>query len=407
MRWQKSTIYTAIRRSSLSFPAVALSLFLRCDQPDQLLEPEEPVCSVELPDTTSPVSLPKFLDILMNKHVRIPEELESDLCQPWDWDGDHPACIDLVLRLALRHGIKHVGLTRGRTYNVSDRPFIYPGLTLSAVGDSAAPRLILRLTKPVPSGIALAAFTEIRNLDIRSPYYNTTHYPAAKHDDWVYVGVNGGGLSNWSILGTSINGFPGTGILAGESSNVRIEGNTISHNGYSGVSLFAGESHCGHEVRLIGNLIEHNGQDGVDACSDSSYYISNIIRYNGWALQYGDGHGLLIFAWKGPNTSNINIYNNLIYGNCESGVRIDGLNVSDVTLYGNVVMDNGQWGISLGSNEGTLSNIYLRYNVCANNKAGCVFEWHVDLDRFHDTSACDLRYGGKLYRFRALENVVD
>lgn len=348
-----------------------------------------PLCPVTLGDTASHRPRAQFSDYTNIPNVIVPELLEVWQCRPWDWDGDHTRCIDRALELAYMRKTRYVGLTRGRKYNYSGRIYLREGTALGAVGDPDAPRPILQATRPVRGGIALSSNTEVRNLDIRGPYYNISHYEVHKHDDWENMGLNGGGTRNWAVLGTSVNGFAGTGILAGQSDSVRIEGNTIAYNGYSGISLFSGSVHCGRGVRVADNLVEHNGQNGIDACSSDARYENNVLRYNGWDEQPGDGHGLLIFIWSEGTAENIVIENNLSYGNRESGILIDGREIQNVVVRENVLIDNGQWGISLGSRNGRLIDVVVENNKCVGNPFGCIMKQYVPNARYGLEIVCE------------------
>lgn len=313
-----------------------------------------------------------FADLSPSSAVLVVEKSTAPGCQPWDWNGDHTACINATLRMAHDAGTKLVGLTRGKRYQYSDRIFVRPGTVLGAVGDPALERPVLATGELVSDGIAISSGAEIRNLDIRGPHYNTTNFTVKKHGDWLYKGVNGATSSGWSILGTSVNGFVGTGILAARSNDIRIEGSTISHNGYSGVSLFQGEGDCGRGVRFIGNMVEHNGQDGIDTCSSDAVYAHNTFRHNGWDQNGGDRNGLLVFAWSEAGAERIEISNNIAYGNGESGIRVAGSTVTDILISGNYMTENGNWGLDPGAPDGTLADVEVRDNSCGRNRLGCL-----------------------------------
>lgn len=309
--------------------------------------------------------------------VLVVEESTAPGCQPWDWNGDHTACINATLQLAADRGTSLVGLTRGRQYRYSGRIDVLPNTVLGAVGDTTLDRPILATSEMVPDGIAIGSGAEIRNLDIRGPRYNTTNFRVDKHGDWLYKGINGATSSGWSILGTSVNGFNGTGILAARSNDVRIEGSTVSHNGYSGISLFLGDDHCGRRVSIIGNVVEYNGQDGVDACSSEVRFVDNTFRYNGWDRNGGDRHGLLIFVWSEGGAEQIEIVGNRSYRNGESGIRISGNSVSDIEIRGNHLAENGHWGLDPGDPNGTLADVEIQNNSCGPNRLGCLNKAHL------------------------------
>lgn len=315
---------------------------------------------------------PNYSEGVPPSAVLVVEESTAPGCQPWDWNGDHTACINATIAQAQSNGTKYVGLTRGRQYRYSDRIYILPNTVLMAVGDPARDRPILATNVPVWDGIALESGAEIRNLDIRGPHYGKNKFPVQKQGDWAYKGINGANSSGWAVLGTSVSGFAGTGILAAQSNDIRIEGNTISRNGYSGISLFYGDSSCGRGARVVGNVIEYNGEDGIDTCASDVLFANNTIRYNGWDLRSGDRNGLLVFAWAKGGAEKIQIVDNNLYGNGESGIRISGITVSDIVIRGNYMTENGHWGLDPGAPEGALSRVEVRNNSCGRNILGCL-----------------------------------
>lgn len=361
-----------IRITAVQWAALLMSILIlgSCEESTSLEPTMICVASEAAPATT--FSQESFDDLPLTPDVLVVEESRAPGCQPWDWSGDHTACINATIAAAHRSGAKQVGLTRGMSYRYSDRIHVLPGITLGAVGGPSRARPILWTTDRVRDGIALGSDAELRNLDIRGPHYNITDFRVEKHGDWLYKGVNGATSSGWSILGTSVNGFVGTGILAARSHDIRIEGSTISHNGYSGVSLFEGDGDCGSGVRFAGNLVEKNGQDGIDTCTSDALFAGNTIRYNGWDGNKGDRHGILIFAWAEAAAAGIEIVDNRIYGNGESGIRISGRSVSDIVIRGNRLAENGHWGLDPGAPEGRLAGVTVHDNSCARNRHGCL-----------------------------------
>jgi hypothetical protein len=291
-------------------------------------------------------------------------------CQPWRWNRDHTACITATAKQA--HAIAAaVGLTRGREYRYSQELWLEPGLVLGAVGDPDLPRPILR-GSATARGVMLRDGGEIRNLDIRGPHYNASPFPVRFHDDWAFKGINAATQSHWSVIGTSVNGFKGTGLLAVMSDGIRILDSTFAHNGYSGVSLFPHEGYCGTGVLFRGNVLELNGQDGIDACSSEARYERNVFRNNGWFGHGGDQNGLLVFTFAVTSTHDIQIRDNVVYGNNESGIRVAGRRVTGVVIEGNRVERNGHYGLHVGGEGGDVREVRVRANQVTGNIRGCL-----------------------------------
>lgn len=291
-------------------------------------------------------------------------------CQPWRWDRDHTACIMATAKQASATGAT-VGLTRGRAYRYSEELWLEPGLVLGAVGAPDLPRPILR-GSPTSRGVMLREGGEIRNLDIRGPHYNASPFRVRLHDDWAFKGINAANQNGWSVVGTSVNGFRGTGLLGVMSDDIRIIDSTFAHNGYSGVSLFPHEGNCGTGVLFTGNVLERNGQDGVDACPSKARYERNVFRHNGWDGNGGDMNGLLVFTFAVPSTHDIQIRDNLVYGNTESGIRVAGTRVTGVVIEGNRVDRNGHYGLHVGGEGGQVRDVRVRANRVAGNARGCL-----------------------------------
>jgi hypothetical protein len=303
--------------------------------------------------------------------VIVVEESRAPGCQPWRWDRDQTSCINATVQRARAAGARGVGFTRGREYRYSGGLSVAAGMAFSAVGEPSRPRPVLRAASG-SRGIELQSRGEVRNLDIRGPRYNGAPFRVRLHQDWEYPGINGASHGGWSVLGTSVNGFPGTGLLGVMSDDIRVRGSTFAHNGYSGVSLFSHDGNCGSGVEFRGNLLERNGQDGVDACSSGAHYEGNIFRNNGWDGHGGDMNGLLIYVFSVPRARGIRVVNNVFEGNRENGLRVAGTDVSGVVVEGNRSFDNRHWGFHLGDERGLVRDARIRSNQAAGNARGCI-----------------------------------
>jgi hypothetical protein len=310
-------------------------------------------------------------DLPLDGSTLVVEQSNAPGCQPWRWNRDNTGCINATVARAQEIGARGVGLTRGREYRYSGQLQLAAGLAFGAVGDPSLPRPILRASRTA-TGIKLPDRAEVRNLDVRGPYYDASPFRVRLHDDWAFLGINGAGFSGWSVLGTSVNGFPGTGLLAVMSDDIRVIRSSFSHNGYSGVSLFSHEGNCGRGVEFRGNVLERNGQDGVDACSSNARYEDSVFRHNGWDGNGGDMNGLLVYTFSTRSTSDIRVVNNTFEGNNENGLRVAGTDVSGVVVERNRMSGNLHWGMHLGDERGLVRDARIRDNQISGNERGCI-----------------------------------
>jgi hypothetical protein len=312
-----------------------------------------------------------YQDLPLGRGVVVVEESRAPGCQPWRWNRDQSDCIRATAERARATGAVGIGFTRGREYRYSGELPIPARLVVSAVGDPSLPRPILRGDRTA-RGIMLQDGAELRNLDIRGPYYNSAPFRVRLHDDWQFKGINAANQSNWSVVGTSVNGFAGTGLLAVMGRNIRIVGSTFAHNGYSGVSLFPHEGFCGDGVEFRGNVLDRNGQNGIDACPSNARYEQNVFRDNGWGRAGGDSNGLLVFTFAVPSAQNITILGNEVHGNAESGIRVVGPRITGVRIEGNRVSGNGHFGLDVGGDGTGMRNVVVRQNQVDRNGQGCL-----------------------------------
>jgi parallel beta-helix repeat protein len=328
-----------------------------------------------------------FPDLRRDRSVIVIEESPAPGCQPWRWNRDQTDCINATVQHAQRVGARAIGFTRGREYRYGNELWLAPGMVAGAVGNAALPRPILRGSRTA-RGVMLREGGEIRNLDIRGPHFGAIRFRVRKHEDWQFKGINAANQSHWSVVGTSVNGFAGTGLLAVMGDNVRVVGSTFAHNGYSGVSLFPHDGNCGTGVEFRGNVLERNGQNGVDTCSSDARFIGNIFRHNGWDLNAGDSNGLLVWTFPVPRTVNNRIADNTVHGNAEHGIRVSGVGLSGVVIEGNEVRDNGLWGVHVGGDGGAVRDVVVRNNRVARNALGCLSPETAALGARPQTAGC-------------------
>jgi parallel beta-helix repeat protein len=160
-------------------------------------------------------------------------------------------------------------------------------------------------------------------------------------------GINLEGASYVTITGFTVQNMPRAGIRAVTDTNVTIRGNTTDHNGYWGI--FTGFS----------NYVDIENNTATNSQIQHGIYVSNsavspVIR------------------------------NNLIYGNADNGIHLNG-DVSQggsgiitgALVEGNVIHDNGTGGGS-GINCDGVQNSTIENNLLYNNHASGISLYRID-----------------------------
>lgn len=239
-----------------------------------------------------------------------------------------------------------VGLERGAVYEITT-PILMPDhRVLTAVGPDSLPLPIIDADIPAWAAISGGDSTTIYFLHVRGPRAGQTHYPVRMaddgHADWALKGVNMALKRGWKVIGSVIEGFPGTCLLAADAEDVEIRGSRFAFCGYSGLSIFEGHHHCGRRVTVASTVLEYNGQDGMDSCASEAVYEDLLARGNGWDEHPGDGNGLLV-CWgdhlPGAPPAWITFRNVLLVDNREAGLQFcqqfEGVTVDGVWTEGN------------------------------------------------------------------------
>jgi Ca2+-binding RTX toxin-like protein len=174
--------------------------------------------------------------------------------------------------------------------------------------------------------------------------------------------ISGNATNGILINSTSVNGDRIRGNFIG----VDIDGDDDLGNGASGIFISQGRDHqIGGIVAGYGNVISGNALAGVEINGTNSklnLVQGNIIGLNaaGDAKIQNDNQGLVIANGSTQNTiGSTNVLGrNIISGNNDSGVVIDGTGTSDNTVLGNYIGTNlaGTGKIANGINGITISS---------------------------------------------------
>jgi hypothetical protein len=242
---------------------------------------------------------------------------------------DTGACVQAALDAA--HASGHDGV------RVSGR--IALDSTITVRGVLAGPAILdATAASLLPWGaLLLTDDAVLADLTLRGPYAGRTNYPVRLHEDWTYTGINAAHRHRWRVANVDVDGFPGTGLLGVESSNITITDSRFAHSGYSGVSLFPHGGDCGSGVRIVRTVMEHNGQNGIDACASSMVLTESLARGNGWGGLGGDMNGLLHFSYGLATVRDVLLAGNRVCENHGDAIRVHGHDVRGVVLRENVI----------------------------------------------------------------------
>ncbi len=137
-------------------------------------------------------------------------------------------------------------------------------------------------------------------------------------------------LSDVTIAGIRVTGFPGNGVFEYATENMVVAGMELDHNGYDGAISLAS-----HHAAFIGNRVHDNGKFGltIEDAPDAQATVSfnRVINNN--------GVGVLV---RDSNDANVN--GNLISGNCAGVVVLKTYaDTGDVSARLNLVTANNRF----------------------------------------------------------------
>jgi hypothetical protein len=244
------------------------------------------------------------------------------------------SCINAALREA-RVGVL---LEAGAVYPLDEQIQVPAGKWLAGAG---MPRPVLLSDSAIYHGaMILENDAVLSGVAVHGPFRGQTRYPVqAPVGDFQYKGVNAANRRGWAVLDSDIDGWPGTGLLGVMAHGVRIAGNRIAHNGFSGISIFPWEGDCGSEVEIAGNVLDSNGQNGMDVCPSSATIVGNLVRWNGWDGHGGDSNGILHYSVQLVSVRDVRIAGNTTCENVADGIRVHGNDVRGLSVSGNRVLE--------------------------------------------------------------------
>jgi parallel beta-helix repeat protein len=134
--------------------------------------------------------------------------------------------------------------------------------------------------------------------------------------------------------------------------------NSYSHGLYIGDNL--------QRVTVAGNIVEGYMDYGIQfysascPCVSDSVIRNNIFRNNGSAAYGGSGISV--------GGSNNQVFNNIVYGNHDSGIRIQYAGARNIQVFNNTVYNNGDYGIyNVNGSSSVIKN-----NIVWSNKSGTI-----------------------------------
>jgi parallel beta-helix repeat protein len=159
------------------------------------------------------------------------------------------------------------------------------------------------------------------------------------------AGIEVGGSTGNRVLDNTVDGAAGIGgILVDTSTNVLVQGNTVTHTkgtGTTGHGMYLSGSSVG--VQVLHNTIHDNDYVGIHVNGDISEGNAGVVK------------GALIAG-------------NLIYANGQNGINADGLEFS--TIQNNVIYKNARNGIELYQIDalgGSTGNIIVNNSIDQSN----------------------------------------
>jgi len=217
------------------------------------------------------------------------------------------------------------------------------------------------------------------------------------------------------IRGLAIVNYPGTGIAVRSSDGVVVDGcfigiepgGTAAGNGGSGIEAYS-DITIGSSGG--GNVVSANGDEGLYLIGMTALVSDNVIGLDaeGNFARPNGRHGVYI----GGNGVEVTLQSNVVSGNTEDGVRIEGgqhvltSNVVGLSadqsvarsnergivvnsdnsqiggndrLFANVIAGNTGDGIAIGSNTTAADNNVVQFNYIGTNKSGDPFGQNIGL----------------------------
>ena len=194
---------------------------------------------------------------------------------------------------------------------------------------------------------------------------------------------------------SGINNLPDSYFLDEVTSkDIKVLGNTIERANWrwAGTGDTRGTQEAlsiwgvdGFEV--ANNLVQEGKREGIDAKTGSrngsihNNIVTGVAQISGTPIGYNGGAGIYVEGNR-ADTFNIDVYNNVVYGNTAEGIVIadevpDKGDVRDIRVYNNVVYDNGIFGTISGAGIMVTSNVNdveIINNTVVNNVQSIVID---------------------------------
>ncbi len=173
---------------------------------------------------------------------------------------------------------------------------------------------------------------------------------------------------------------------------------------------------------VANNIVEEGTREGIDIKTGSrngsvhNNTVTGVAQVSGTAGGYNGGPAIYVDGNR-ADTFNVDIYNNLVYGNLADGITIaDEVpsqgDVKDVRVYNNVVYGNGKLGTNAGAGitvTSNVSDVEVINNTVAKNVQSIVINGK-DFTKGDKTSDLVVRnniFADAIYRNGLIENADD
>ncbi|MGF1493573.1 MAG: right-handed parallel beta-helix repeat-containing protein [Microcoleaceae cyanobacterium] len=197
---------------------------------------------------------------------------------------------------------------------------------------------------------------------------------------------------------SGIIAMPGSFFQGGEQevtgSNLQILNNTVERANW----VWAGQGDTRGRQEAIsiwgvdgfevaGNLVNQGNREGIDAKTGSrngsihNNIVTDVARISGTPGGYQGGPAIYLDGNR-AQMSNIDVYNNVVYGNTATGIAVSDEeplagDVRDIRIFNNIIYDNGIQGINGGEGIFIASNVY-DYEIFNNTVVGNVQSLVID-----------------------------
>lgn len=217
------------------------------------------------------------------------------------------------------------------------------------------------------------------------------------------------------------NSYYGGGKAEVTSSNIKVLNNTVERANWKwktkhdagapqeALSLWGVDG-----FEIAGNTLKQGKKEGIDVKGGSrngsihDNQVTGIAQVSGTFQGYRGGPAIYLDGGRAA-MSNIDVYNNVVYGNMADGIVIADEkpnigDVSDIRVYNNVVYDNGIQGVNGGKGIGIGSNV-RDVQVVNNTFDGNIQAFAIDgLDYLGGAKSRDILVRNNIFANSAIRN---